>query len=136
MRWFRSHRLSVASLALFALACQFVLAFGHIHLSHFTGNSSDWVVAAAAGKAVAAATARITSADLPSLPRQNSPSRLGDDFCVICASIGLAGALVVPAAPAVPAEIASFKELRWSFAATQAPPIGRFHFSPRGPPRA
>ena len=78
----------------------------------------------------------VASSDVPTSPRQKDPSRLGDDFCAICASIGLSGALVVPAAPAVTPEIASFKELRWSFAATQAVPIGRFNFSARGPPRA
>jgi hypothetical protein len=61
----------------------------------------------------------VASSDVPTSPRQKDPSRLGDDFCAICASIGLAGALVVPAAPGVPPEIASFKELRWSLAATQ-----------------
>jgi hypothetical protein len=123
MRFFRSHRLEMASLALFALACQFVLAFAHVHPG--TGN-----------RAVVAVGLAVASSDVPTSPRQKDPSRLGDDFCAICASIGLSGALVVPAAPAVTPEIASFKELRWSFAATQAVPIGRFHFSARGPPRA
>ena len=51
MRWFRSHKLKVASLALFALTCQFVLSFGHVHLDRFAGNAANWAVA---GKAVAA----------------------------------------------------------------------------------
>jgi hypothetical protein len=123
MRFFRSHRLEMASLALFALACQFVLTFAHVHPG--MGN-----------RAVAAVGLEVASADVPAAPRQKDPSRLGDDFCAICASIGLAGALVIPAAPGVPPELASFKELRWSLAATQAPPIGHFHFSARGPPRA
>jgi hypothetical protein len=93
MRFFRSHSSKMASLALFALACQFVLAFGHIHLDRTAGNSSHWAVAAAA--------ATITSADLPSLPRQDDPSGLGSDFCAICANISLAGALVIPATPTV-----------------------------------
>jgi hypothetical protein len=113
----------MASLALFALACQFVLAFAHVHPG--TGN-----------RAVVAVGLEVASSDVPTSPRQKDPSRLGDDFCAICASIGLAGALIVPAAPVVPPEIASFKELRWSLAATQVLPIGRFHFSARGPPRA
>ena len=123
MRFFRSHRLEIASLALFALVCQFVLAFAHVHPG--TVN-----------RAVVAVGLEVASSDVPTSPRQKDPSRLGDDFCAICASIGLAGALIVPAAPVVPPEIASFKELRWSLAATQALPIGRFHFSARGPPRA
>jgi hypothetical protein len=55
MLWFRSHRVKVASLALFALTCQFVLSFGHVHLNGFASQGSNWAIAAAAGKAVAAA---------------------------------------------------------------------------------
>jgi hypothetical protein len=130
MRFFRSHRLKVASLALFALTCQFVLAFGHVHLDRLAGNSSHWVVA------VAAAAATVTPADLPISPRQNNPSGLGEDFCAVCASVSLAGALVVPATPAVPAPISFVDELHWSFAAAAAASIDHFHFDARGPPRA
>jgi hypothetical protein len=136
MRWFRSHRLKVASLALFALVCQFVLSFGHIHVDRFAGNSSNWLIAAVAGKAVAASAGKVTIADLPTSPRQKSPTGLGDDFCAICANIGLAGALVVPAGPALLPGISLFKVLHWSFAATQARSIDHFHFNARGPPTA
>jgi hypothetical protein len=132
MRFFRSHRFKVASLALFALACQFVLAFGHVHLDRVAGNSSNWAVAAVTEKAVAAAN--VMSADLPLSPLQKDPSGLGDDFCAICASISLA--LVIPATQTVLPAISFFKELRWSFAATEAPSIDHFHFSARGPPPA
>jgi hypothetical protein len=130
MRWFRSHRLKVASLALFALTCQFVLSFGHVHLDRFAGN---WAVAA--GKAVAA-PGKVTLADLPTSPRQKNPSGLGDDFCAICANISLAGALVAPTAPTLLPRIAIFKELHWSFVATRARPIDHIHFNARGPPVA
>jgi hypothetical protein len=136
MRWFRSHRFEVASLALFALACQFVLSFGHVHLDRFAGNSGNWAISAVAGKAVAAPAGKIAVADLPTSPRQKNPTSLGDDFCAICASISLAGALVVPDAPTLLAEISLFRELHWSFAATQARPIDHFHFNARGPPTA
>ena len=125
MRWFRSQRLKVAQLALFALACQFVLAFGHAHPERFAGHSSDW-----AGAASAAISAS------PSSPRQNNPSGLGEDFCAICANISLAGALVIPAIPSVPARISFFDDLHWPFAATAAASIDLFHFNARGPPRA
>jgi hypothetical protein len=134
MRWFRSHRLKVASLALFALTCQFVLSFGHVHLDRFGGGSISWAVAAAAGKAVAAAPEKVTLAELPTSPRQKNPSGLGDDFCAICASINLAGALA--ATPILLLGISFFKELHWSFAATEARSIDHFHFNARGPPTA
>jgi hypothetical protein len=136
MRWFRSHRLKVALLALFALACQFVLSFGHIHLDRFAGNSSNWLIAAAATKAVAAPAGTVTIADLPTSPRGKSPIGLGDEFCAICANIGLAGALVVPTGPALLPGISPFKILRRSFAATEARSIDYFHFNARGPPTA
>ena len=136
MRWFRSHRLKVASLALFALACQFVLSFGHVHLNRFAGQASNWVIATAAGKAVAGAPGKVTLADLPTSPRQKNPSGLGDDFCAICASINLAGALVAPTVPTLLPEISCYKELHWSLVATQAKSIDHIYFNARGPPVA
>ena len=134
MRWFRSYRLEVASLALFALACQFVLSFGHVHLNRFAGSSINWSIAAAAG--VATAPGKVTLADLPTSPRQKNPDRLADDFCAICVNINLAGALVPPTAPVLVFEISFDKELHWSLVATQAQSIDRIHFNARGPPVA
>jgi hypothetical protein len=136
MRWFRSHRLEVASLALFALACQFVLSFGHVHLNRFAGNADNWALAAAAGKAVAGTPGKVTLADLPTSPGQKNPDRLADDFCAICANINLAGALLPPTAPALVFGISVYKELHWSLVATQAQSIDRIHFNARGPPVA
>jgi hypothetical protein len=135
MRFFRSHRLELAALALFALACQFVLAFGHVHRDRLSDNSPIWAIATVTGKAVADLTLKIASADLPTSP-QRSPNELGDDFCAICTSVSLMGALVMPAAPAALPGISIFKELGWSFATTEASPINHFPFSARGPPRA
>jgi hypothetical protein len=125
MRWFRSHRLNVALLALFAMACQFVLAYGHVHSERFAGNSSHWAVAAAT-----------TTSAGPSSPGQNNPSGLGEDFCAICANISLAGTLVMPATATVPPRISFFSDLHWPFAATAAASIDLFHFNARGPPLA
>ncbi len=133
MRWFRSHRLNIACLALFALTCQFVLSFGHVHLARFADNSSNWAVAAAAGKVVAAAPGKITLADLPTSPRQKN---LGDDFCAICANTNLAGALVAPTAPTPLHGISIYQELHWSFAAARARSVDHIHFNARGPPVA
>jgi hypothetical protein len=127
MRWFRSHRLKVAPLALFALACQFVLAFGHDHPGRLAGNSGHWAIAAAA--------ATVATADLPSSPRPNNPSGPGEDFCAICASIGVAGALVIPPTPTVLSGISFFSELHWPLAAAAVASMGHFRFSARGPPR-
>ena len=125
MRWFRSQKLKLASLALFALTCQFVLSFGHVHLNRFASN---WTIAAAAGK--------VALADLPVSPRQKNSSGLGEDFCAICASMNLAGTLIGPTAPTLLSGISFYKELRWSFVATQAESIDHIHFNARGPPVA
>jgi hypothetical protein len=136
MPWFRSHRLRVASLALFALTCQFVLSFGHVHVNRFAGQASNWAIAAAAGKAVAAAPGKVTLADLPTSPRRKNPTGLGDDFCAICASVDLAGTLLAPTIPTLLPGISFYKELHWSLVATQAHSIDRIHFNARGPPVA
>jgi hypothetical protein len=133
MRWFRSHRFEVVSLALFALACQFLLGFGHVHLDRLPANSSKWTIAAIE-KSVSAPTGKITS-DVPAAPRHKSRTGLGEDFCAICAGINLAGAVAVPNPPTLP-EVSFFKILHWSFATTQARSVDHIHFNARGPPIA
>ncbi len=136
MQWFRSQKLKLAALALFALTCQFVLSFGHVHFNRFADQASNWAIAAGAGKAIAAAPGKITLADLPASPRQKNPSGLGEDFCAICASIKLAGALVPPTAPTLLPGIPFYKEFYWSLVASRAQSIDHIHFNARGPPVA
>jgi hypothetical protein len=136
MRWFRSHKLKAASLALFALTCQFVLSFGHVHLGRFARNASNWAIAASVDEGVAAAPGKVTLADLPTPPRQQNPSGLGDDFCAICANIKLAGALIALTAPTLLFGISVYKTLHWSLVATQGRLINHIHFNARGPPVA
>jgi len=125
-----------ALMALFALACQFVLGFGHVHLDRLAGNSSNWAIAAAAGKAVAAPVGKVSSADLPTSPRQKSPSGLGHDFCAICANISLAAAIVLPIVLLFLLGTTSSERLIWSFAETRAASTIHVHFDARGPPAA
>jgi hypothetical protein len=136
MRWFRSHRFEVASVALFALACQFLLGFGHVHLDRFPGSAKNWAIAAVTANAVAAPAGKVTSADIPTAPRQKDRSGLGEDFCAICASINLAGAVVVPDVPTLLPGVSVFAELGWSFAATRARSIDHLYFNARAPPVA
>jgi len=126
MSWFRSNRCGVMWLALFALACQLVLAFGHVHPGKTAGYPDAWAVAAKADHA-----ASLTS---PS-HRTNSP-RLVDDFCAICASINLASTLVMPASPAVLPPNPFVRDLSWSFAAVEPTSFDHLLFNARGPPHA
>ena len=126
MGWFRSNRCRVAWLAFFALACQFVLAFGHVHLGK-VGGSDAWAVAADSGN---------RSADVPSSPSHKKPTGLVDDFCAICASISLASTLVIPASPAIVPPISAVQDLPWSLAAIEPASFDHFLFDARGPPHA
>jgi hypothetical protein len=136
MRWFRSHRLEVAALALFALACQFVLSFGHVHLDRTAGFSTGRSIAAAVGSVIAAPAGKVTLAALPTSPREKNPDRLGDDFCAVCANISLAAAIVLPIVLLLLVGTANSERVIWSFTATRAASTIHVHFNARGPPAA
>jgi len=127
MGWFRSKRGGVAWLAFFALACQLLLSFGHVHLGKTDGASL--------GFAVAAADDGDNSAAVPQSPQKNAPAVPGD-LCAICANIGLAGTLVVPASPVVVAPSSFTQVLPWSPAASEPASFDHFLFEARGPPQA
>jgi hypothetical protein len=110
-------------LAFFALACQFVLAFGHVHLGK-VGGSDAWAVAADSGN---------RSADVPNSPHKN-PTGLVDDFCAICASISLASTLVIPTSPAVVPPISIVRICRGHWQRLSPPHLTTF--DARGPPHA
>jgi hypothetical protein len=92
MGWFRSRSRVGSYLALFALAFQLAVSFGHVHLDHIAPVS-------------AGATALADA--LPSADGLNAPSSpagredLADDCCPICTLIHLAGALVPSETPSL-----------------------------------
>jgi Protein of unknown function (DUF2946) len=89
MNWFRSRIRSGARLALFALAVQMVVSFGHMH-------RDDLGLPPLAGTdhtSIASNTAPGSQA--PTGPQQQPAS---DDYCPICASM----ALVATAIPSLP----------------------------------
>jgi hypothetical protein len=127
MRWFRSNGGGVAWLAIFALACQFVLTFGHVH----TGSAS--IVSAAFAISADAADG---SASAPPLPAQKIPTGLARDFCAVCNHISLANALVLPVSPATVLPISLLRELHWPPVAIALASRDHFYFDARGPPLA
>jgi hypothetical protein len=135
MGWIRTHTFKGAALALFALACQLVLSFGHVHLDPVANNAGHWAIAAASGEVAVAPSGKTAFTVLSSTHRQKDQSQAGQDFCAICASLSLASTLVVPATPALLSSVSSFK-VQWSFAVAQARSIDHFHFEARGPPTA
>ena len=91
MRWFRANRRIGGPLALFALALQFCLAFGHIHPEDLYGNAKR----------------PLTNAAEIALPASGSPQSLSanyaadraDDFCAICETMVMLGSSATPEAP-------------------------------------
>jgi hypothetical protein len=122
MRWFRSNRGGVAWLAFFALACQLLLSFGHVHVGKFSGGSAAWAAA--------------ESADAPPSPPQQKPTGLAGDFCAICANVSLANTLVLPILAIILAPRLFTEILPWSVAASEPATFDYLPFSARGPPHA
>lgn len=126
MAWFRTNRGVAAWLALFALACQLSLTFGHVH-GRYPGTFGD-------GPAVSVALDAVdSSAGAPSHPR---PLGLPVDFCAVCANINLAGALLLPIIALIVAPLLITSSLRWlppapALASRMRRPLGA-----RGPPGA
>jgi hypothetical protein len=125
MRWLRSNGGGVSWLAIFALACQFVLTFGHVH----TGSASVVSTALAIS-----ADAAVGSASVPSSPAQKTPAGLAQDFCAVCNHIGFAHALILPASLAALAPISFVQDLHWPSVAIAFASREHVNFNARGPP--
>jgi hypothetical protein len=90
MGWFRSRSRLGAYLALFALAFQLAVSFGHVHLDEIAPRSA------------AAAAFASTQSDVNAPSSPTGREDVADDCCPICTLIHLAGALVPAATPALP----------------------------------
>ena len=125
MNWFRSRSKWGSYLALFALVCQLVLTFGHVHLDRAAPIPADRSTVATAD---ALNAAQVTPADPTDRHDQ------ADDHCPICTLIHLAGALVLADPPSLPlpavfgrlrtetAVAFDFSEPQRAFFAARAPP--------------
>jgi len=87
MRWWRVRRIGVAGLGFFALLLQLFLSFGHVHVCESMAPRAE-ADASAASKSTA-----------PS--QEQTPSRLPDDDCPICATMHLAASGLLPEPPCV-----------------------------------
>src|SRR5215813_15315859 len=127
MSWFRSRSRLGAYLALFALAFQLAISFGHVHLERVAPLSAP-------ASALAGAPPSTDDLNAPSNPAgREHPA---DDHCPICTLIHLAGALVPAEMPSLPVP-AVFSRLRleaaaeFDLTASQGAP-----FRARAPPTA
>jgi hypothetical protein len=124
MRWFRANRTFGGKLALFALAVQFIVAFGHIHRDDIYGPARP-----------AAAIAAAVQGGSQSLPA-NHPVKHGDDYCAICATMSLLGNSFVAAAPSLPLPAASHAIDQVDHVAIIFVASRRAAFQSRAPPAA
>jgi hypothetical protein len=93
MRWVRSNLRFGAWCALFALAVQFALSFGHVHVRGVGGTPA--LLALWTTPAPAAAP------DARAKPAKPAKSQIAHDQCAICTSIQFAGSLMPAAAPSL-----------------------------------
>jgi hypothetical protein len=127
MGWFRTNRGGVTWLALFALACQFFLSFGHVHVGKFAGGGPVvWAIADNSNSSLAVA---------PSSPQQR-PTKPAARFCATCVNIHIASALLLVDAPGVtPPKLFSHVS-PWPLPADECVSFRHFPFNARGPPHA
>jgi hypothetical protein len=97
MRWFRANRTFGGRLALFALAVQLYLSFGHLHPQDIYGPAHLPVNGPIAAMA----------ADHASVLTSDHRSTGGDDYCEICATISLLSTSFVAQAPQLPVPLVS-----------------------------
>jgi hypothetical protein len=100
MRWFRSKLYWGSRLALFALAVQMVLSFGHVHLHNLAPGSTQPAMTTGSGTVLASEPA----------PGGHPDGSLDAD-CPICALIQLVATSAPSVAPALPLP-ASFGSIR------------------------
>jgi len=135
MRWFRSNIRRVSHVALFALAVQFALSFGHFHgvADQAASNTRSGAAQSAflVADNLAAQVAHNPSAPRPA-PRHGSGDRPGD-ICAICA-VAMANAALF----ATPPTVLLPQAFDFSYKATTAQSVRilpvRVAFQPRAPP--
>ena len=132
MKWFRKHLKQGSRLALFALAIQFALSFGHFHgLAAQAAPASVSAPTAAAEIGGDTLDAQATSQQAPA---DQDHDQQPVDNCAICAVMALAGAAMVSPPPVLSLPQA----FEFLYLATDAEFLHlKFvgvHFQPRAPP--
>jgi hypothetical protein len=138
MKWFRSNIRRGSRLALFALAIQFLLSFGHFHGSGAQAAPADVHRQAlrdsakeTATRALSVDTSRVAGLETPS--GQAPDGRLADD-CAICAVLALADATVIAPSPCLAGpQAGAFSCLITGAASADLHSAGA-GFQPRAPP--
>jgi len=130
MKWFRSNIKHGSRLALFALALQFTLSFGHFHV-----GAAQEAPAVQSGSANSLSATDTVSEDAQQQPASNHDSdQQQGDVCAICAVLALANAMLF----ATPTLLLLPQAIEILCLSTDAELIhlnsGRVAFQPRAPP--
>ena len=95
MKWLRSNIKHGSRLALFALALQFALSFGHVH-----AGAAQTAPAVQSGSANNPSAAETVGEDAQQQPASNHDSdQQQGDVCAICAVLALANTMLFAAPP-------------------------------------
>jgi hypothetical protein len=146
MKWFRSNIGLGSRLALFALAIQFLLSFGHFHGSAQAASASADVKQPGLLGTAHLSVSQADLLDRVSHANASQPVRFKTsdhhpvgppaDDCAICAVMALANAMVLATPPCLPApQSAEFRYLATD-AAFADPNSAHVAFRPRAPPIA
>ena len=127
MRWVRSNVRFGSWCALFALAIQFIVLFGHAHRTEIAWPSGS--------SPLSALSAEVPSAALPSAPSSPSkPAGLAFDYCAICAVMNLAASVVPAAAPGLPVQVVIGPVRYWTALDVSLAELPHLLFQARAPP--
>jgi hypothetical protein len=139
MKWFRSNIKYGSRLALFALAVQFALSFGHFHgvsaqAAPAIQSNAAQSDAASHANSLLAAGAVSESAQQQQPASNHDPDQQPNDACAICAVIALANTVMF----ATPPLLLLPQAVEFLYQTTDAEFVhlnsGRVAFQPRAPP--
>ncbi len=118
MRWIRLNQRIGAWAALFALAVQITLSFGHVHAPKIAlpSHAAQWQTA---------------GGGTPANPKHPADA---DDFCAICATIAMVASAALPETAPLPPPVATPYAWAQNFIATLSWRQTHSPFQARGPP--
>jgi hypothetical protein len=127
MRWVRANLKFESWCALFALAVQLTVSFGHVH-------SSDLGLKSGAPRISASSNESPIAGNIGRAPSEQDVPDV--DYCAICAVINLAGSVAPPVPPAVPAPVFITRIVTWTSADTPLLARPQRYAQARAPPHA
>ena len=131
MKWFRKHLKHGSRLALFALAIQFALSFGHFHGE--VARAAPAIQAGSADVDLAIAAALAAHPEAAQQPSNHDTDQKAFD-CAICAVLSLANNFLFATPPLL--ELPQAVELLHITTGAEFTHLGSLHplFQPRAPP--